>query len=226
MILYTILAVFVGIISTTIVFVISRSFVRRCKSNYRFAFIFLMSLLVITEVIYIASFDLFIGKDISFLQKPLEIIFLILSLLIVILIILSHNGFLSKIAGVLKLALVEVMIRFGLFSSLEYFGMIPVSTSVAYCKNDLNGTFIGKSRNLLGNTILKVNFNRGRIESIEILRGNHSKYGRRAFEKLPAIIVETQNANFDAISGATRSSNLIKSALGDACRNAYFSKKK
>ncbi|MGC8927584.1 MAG: hypothetical protein ACP5QK_06635 [Myxococcota bacterium] len=77
--------------------------------------------------------------------------------------------------------------RFGLFSFIEYFGMIPFESSTNYCKDLPDGIYIGKSKTLLSNTVLLAEFRNKKIVNIEIIKGVHSSYGKKAFELLSKV---------------------------------------
>ena len=86
-----------------------------------------------------------------------------------------------------------------------------------------NGTYYGTGTGFGGTLKVKVVISRGKITSIEVVE-NHddSSYLNRA-EALIGNIISSQSTNVDVISGATYSSNGIKSAVRDALRQAAVS---
>ena len=86
-----------------------------------------------------------------------------------------------------------------------------------------DGTYYGTGTGFGGTLKVKVVISRGKITSIEVVE-NHddSSYLNRA-EALIDNIISSQSTNVDVISGATYSSNGIKSAVRDALRQAAVS---
>lgn len=86
-----------------------------------------------------------------------------------------------------------------------------------------DGTYYGTGTGFGGTLKVKVVISRGKITSIEVVE-NHddSSYLNRA-EALIGNIISSQSTNVDVISGATYSSNGIKSAVRDALRQAAVS---
>ena len=224
-----ILAISIGILSLTVIY---KLFVSACGDIYQNSSIktfrtiqILIFSIIIIELILIASYDLVFGYDLSSFTNYFYILFLCLISFYILLIVRSTISFRAKSLNLLKLFLITLITRIGLFSFLEFFGMIPYDIPTAFCKNMPDGVYEGRSRNVLSNTLMKAGFSGGRIVSINIIRGVHSGYGKKAFQLLPDRIIMTQNPDIDAVSGATRSSKIIKSAVGDACRNAHIQKR-
>ena len=86
-----------------------------------------------------------------------------------------------------------------------------------------DGTYYGTGTGFGGTLKVKVVISRGKITSIEVVE-NHddSSYLNRA-KALIGNIISSQSTNVDVISGATYSSNGIKSAVRDALRQAAVS---
>lgn len=86
-----------------------------------------------------------------------------------------------------------------------------------------DGTYYGTGTGFGGTLKVKVVISRGKITSIEVVE-NHddSSYLNRA-EALIGNIISSLSTNVDVISGATYSSNGIKSAVRDALRQAAVS---
>ena len=86
-----------------------------------------------------------------------------------------------------------------------------------------DGTYYGTGTGFGGTLKVKVVISGGKISSIEIVE-NHddSSYLNRA-KALISNIISSQSTNVDTISGATYSSNGIKSAVRDALRQAAVS---
>ena len=95
---------------------------------------------------------------------------------------------------------------------------------ISAVKNELTGEKdSGTGTGFRGTLKVKVVISRGKITSIEVVE-NHddSSYLNRA-EALIGNIISSQSTNVDVISGATYSSNGIKSAVRDALRQAAVS---
>ncbi len=84
-----------------------------------------------------------------------------------------------------------------------------------------DGTYTGVGRGFKPNLKVSVKVTGGKISNIEILSHNESRgYYEQPFETVPKEIIESQSTNVDAVSGATRSSNGIMSAVADALKGA------
>ena len=83
-----------------------------------------------------------------------------------------------------------------------------------------NGSYEGESTNPHFPTRVRIRIVDNQLVNIEVLQKWHSQYGKAAFEQLPARMLEQQEVNLDAVSGATRSSLIIRSAVFSACQKA------
>jgi polyferredoxin len=84
-----------------------------------------------------------------------------------------------------------------------------------------DGTYTGVGRGFRPNLKVSVKVTGGKISNIEIVSHNESRgYYEQPFETVPKEIIESQSTNVDAVSGATRSSNGIMSAVADALKGA------
>lgn len=102
-----------------------------------------------------------------------------------------------------------------------YWGMFPSEFDHRCALPDAkDGIWEGLSTNPQFPTRVRVSIAANKLANIEVLQKWHSDYGRAAFEKLPALMIENQEVNLDAISGATRSSLILRSAVWNACQKA------
>jgi NosR/NirI family nitrous oxide reductase transcriptional regulator len=84
-----------------------------------------------------------------------------------------------------------------------------------------DGTYTGVGRGFRPDLKVSVKVTGGKISNIEIVSHNESRgYYEQPFETVPKEIIESQSTNVDAVSGATRSSNGIMSAVADALSQA------
>lgn len=84
------------------------------------------------------------------------------------------------------------------------------------------GEYLGTSQLCMGNELaVKVKMENGKIASVEVVQQQETAgIGSKAVEALPAIIVEAQSTDVDAVSGATLSSKAIKEAVEKAIAQA------
>lgn len=105
----------------------------------------------------------------------------------------------------------------------------PVESSIAYTigtETDLGdaeyeageGEYIGKSSEGIGGEIVvKVAADGGSITAVEVLKENETPdIGGKALEKLPAMVVESQTTEIDAVAGATITSSAFLEAVDEA----------
>lgn len=76
-----------------------------------------------------------------------------------------------------------------------------------------DGIYKGSYRHGLNKAVAKVTIQKGAISKVELLEHSASWIGNRASEVIPLKIVEKQSINVDAVTGATRSSNVIMNAV-------------
>jgi len=102
-----------------------------------------------------------------------------------------------------------------------YWGMFPSEFDHRCALSTAkDGIWEGISSNPQFPTRVRVTIAANKLANIEVLQKWHSEYGRAAFEQLPARMIDRQEVNLDAVSGATRSSLIIRSAVWNACQNA------
>lgn len=103
----------------------------------------------------------------------------------------------------------------------SYWGMFPNEfdhrCNVAIARD---GDYDGVSSNPNHPARVRVSFRGGRIMRVEVLDGHHSEYGAPAFASLPTAMANENRVDVDVVSGATRSSWILRSAAYDACRKA------
>jgi len=84
-----------------------------------------------------------------------------------------------------------------------------------------DGKYRGKSSNPAWQVSVEITVRAGKLANVEILDQRSSGFGTRAFAEMPALMVQKNEVNVDVISGATRSSLLIRSAVFHACRSSF-----
>ncbi|AKN31106.1 FMN-binding protein [Clostridium carboxidivorans P7] len=96
------------------------------------------------------------------------------------------------------------------------------STSTSSTKGEYkDGTYTGVGRGFRPNLKVSVTVSGGKISNIEIVSHNESRgYYEQPFDIVPKEIIQSQSTNVDTVSGATRSSNGIMSAVEDALSQA------
>ncbi|HBN82690.1 MAG TPA: hypothetical protein DDZ89_02500 [Clostridiales bacterium] len=82
-----------------------------------------------------------------------------------------------------------------------------------------DGVYIGKSETTLVKVEVKVEVKDHKIIRIDILKHEHGK-GEKA-ERITDDMIRENKIDVDAISGATTSSEVIKSAVSDALTNGW-----
>lgn len=83
-----------------------------------------------------------------------------------------------------------------------------------------DGRFIGKSSNPDFPATVAITIAVGKITSVEVLDHRASHRGDGALDQLPARIVSQQNTQVDVVSGSTRTSYILRSAVFHACHAA------
>ncbi|SHJ96408.1 electron transport complex, RnfABCDGE type, G subunit [Anaerobranca californiensis DSM 14826] len=80
-----------------------------------------------------------------------------------------------------------------------------------------DGTYKGVGRGFGGNIEVEVTIKGGKLVDIKVLSHNETPgISDPAFDRIPKAIIEQQNLEVDAVSGATATSNGIKGAIRDA----------
>ena len=107
-----------------------------------------------------------------------------------------------------------------------YWGMFPSEFDHRCALKDAkDGVWEGTSSNPHFPTRVRVSIAANKLANIEVLQKWHSDYGKAAFEQMPARMIEQQEVNLDAVTGATRSSLIIRSAVWNACQKAINAQK-
>ncbi len=104
--------------------------IRANLNKYKKIFLVLFLILILCEICLIATYDLVFGIDISFLKLPLTILFVVLYIILILLAIIYSSGILNRIFTAIKLLIIGIIVRFGIYSIIEYFGMIPLSIPI------------------------------------------------------------------------------------------------
>ena len=79
------------------------------------------------------------------------------------------------------------------------------------------GTYQAKAPGMHGDVVVETTFAKDRIEAVKVVKQAETQgIGTKAVEVLPGRIVEAQSPNVDGVSGATLTSNAIRTAV-EAC---------
>lgn len=82
------------------------------------------------------------------------------------------------------------------------------------------GTYEGSGRGKFSDVVLSVKIRRGKITAIDVISQNETpNYRKRAVAVIDRII-ESNNTAVDGVTGATKSSNAIKTAVNNALKQA------
>ena len=83
------------------------------------------------------------------------------------------------------------------------------------------GTYQAKAPGMHGDVVVETIFAKDRIEAVKVVKQSETQgIGTKAVEVLPGRIVEAQSPNVDGVSGATLTSNAIRTAVADCVKQA------
>ena len=83
------------------------------------------------------------------------------------------------------------------------------------------GTYRAKAPGMHGDVVVETTFSKNRIEAVKVVKQAETQgIGTKAVEVLPGRIVEAQSPNVDGVSGATLTSNAIRTAVADCVKQA------
>ena len=83
------------------------------------------------------------------------------------------------------------------------------------------GTYQAKAPGMHGDVVVETTFAKDRIEAVKVVKQAETQgIGTKAVEVLPGCIVEAQSPNVDGVSGATLTSNAIRTAVADCVKQA------
>lgn len=83
------------------------------------------------------------------------------------------------------------------------------------------GTYTARAQGIHGPVVVEVAFSKDRIESVKVVKQEETQgIGTRAVELLPSRIVDAQSSKVDGITGATITSNAIRTAVADCVKQA------
>jgi len=123
-----------------------------------------------------------------------------------------------------RILLLSVFVIFGLFlSSCANNAREAVEADFAQAEALYgNGIYEGKGTGYGRGLKVSVTVTDGRISDIQIISHNEvgKQYYEEAFETIPQRVIEAQNTEVDAVSGATKTSNGIKQAVENALLDA------
>lgn len=98
--------------------------------------------------------------------------------------------------------------------------VFPVSVGAVTAAHYKRGTYEGSGRGKFSDVVLSVKIRRGKITAIDVISQNESpNYWKRAVAMIDRII-ESNNTAVDGVTGATKSSNAIKTAVDNALKQA------
>lgn len=102
-----------------------------------------------------------------------------------------------------------------------YWGMFPSEFDHRCDLSQVaDGAYEGTSSNPSFPATVRIRVQRGRLVHVDVLKKWSSGHGEAAFRDLPKRMVEKNEVAVDAVSGATRSSLILRSAVFHACRAA------
>ena len=83
------------------------------------------------------------------------------------------------------------------------------------------GTYQAKAPGMHGDVVVETTFAKDRIEAVKVVKQAETQgIGTKAVEVLPGRMVEAQSPNVDGVSGATLTSNAIRTAVADCVKQA------
>ena len=83
------------------------------------------------------------------------------------------------------------------------------------------GAYQAKAPGMHGDVVVETTFAKDRIEAVKVVKQAETQgIGTKAVEVLPGRIVEAQSPNVDGVSGATLTSNAIRTAVADCVKQA------
>ena len=83
------------------------------------------------------------------------------------------------------------------------------------------GTYQAKAPGMHGDVVVETMFAKDRIEAVKVVKQAETQgIGTKAVEVLPGRIVEAQSPNVDGVSGATLTSNAIRTAVAECVKQA------
>ena len=99
---------------------------------------------------------------------------------------------------------------------------IAMATAAAYAAPAFEaGTYQAKAPGMHGDVVVETMFAKDRIEAVKVVKQAETQgIGTKAVEVLPGRIVEAQSPNVDGVSGATLTSNAIRTAVADCVKQA------
>ena len=98
--------------------------------------------------------------------------------------------------------------------------LFTVSVGAAAAAHYKRGTYEGSGRGKFSDVVLSVKIRRGKITAIDVVSQNETpNYWKRAVVVIDRII-ESNNTAVDGVTGATKSSNAIKTAVDNALKQA------
>jgi urocanate reductase len=105
-----------------------------------------------------------------------------------------------------------------LFVVLTSMGAPEVSTKGAW----LDGTYVGKAQSHGGEMVVSVVVKDGKIQKVVPKATDTEGISDAALTKLPAAMVKAQSTEVDAVSGASETSEALKTAVKEALKNAWI----
>lgn len=98
--------------------------------------------------------------------------------------------------------------------------VFTVSVGAVTAAHYKRGTYEGSGRGKFSDVVLSVKIRRGKITAIDVISQNETpNYWKRAVAVIDRII-ESNNTAVDGVTGATKSSNAIKTAVNNALKQA------
>ena len=102
-----------------------------------------------------------------------------------------------------------------------YWGMFPNERNHQCDVTQLpDGLYVGTSSNPVFPATVTLSVFDGQLNSVDVLDARTSEYGEKAIAGIPVRMVESNSPQVDVLSGATRTSLILRSAAFHACRGA------
>ena len=134
---------------------------------------------------------------------------------------MEHNKTLDIIALLLALALMVVLVVGHVQVNKESAAVVKPEDAEPVVADDGRVTATGVGQGIDGDVVVQVVADASRIYSVEVLKQNETQgIGSVAVEQLPGRIVESNSIMVDGITGATVTSNAIKTAIREALTKA------
>ncbi len=122
---------------------------------------------------------------------------------------------------ILILILVILLTGFVVVNAKEKKGKEREEIKPVEIRQIADGTYFGKTKGILTGVKVEVTVKKGRITKIEILKARGwPAFRKKAIKEMPGRIIKAQSLKVDAVTGATKSSRSILTAVRNALEKA------